>query len=120
MPTVSKTSGWDDPNSDVQYSGKHAYYYAQLVGPGADGEYTIRQSHNDCTPDCALSVRIAVLFAAGAAARRPLPGRARPTGPTARHSSRCRIWRVDYPTERSHKIRAPSARLGRDTCQHVQ
>jgi hypothetical protein len=39
--------------SNQHFSGKHAYYYAQLVGPGVDGDYTIRQSHNDCKPDCA-------------------------------------------------------------------
>ena len=43
--------GWEDAGQ--HYYGKHAYYYAEVVGPGADGEYTIRQSHNDCTPDCA-------------------------------------------------------------------
>jgi hypothetical protein len=34
-------------------SGKHAYHYAQLLGPGGDGEFTIRQKHDDCIPDCA-------------------------------------------------------------------
>ena len=41
--------GWDDRSSGQDYFGKHVYYFAQLVGRGADGEYTIRQSHNDCT-----------------------------------------------------------------------
>ena len=45
--------GWDDQNSHQHYYGKHAYYYAELMGPGANGQYTIRQSHNDCTPSCA-------------------------------------------------------------------
>lgn len=49
--------GWDhlpgDPSFKLRMSGKHAYYYAQLLGPGGDGEFTIRQKHNDCTPDCA-------------------------------------------------------------------
>jgi hypothetical protein len=45
--------GWDDLTTEQHFSGKHAYYYAQLLGPGTDGEYTIRRSHNDCTPDCA-------------------------------------------------------------------
>ncbi|WP_155762835.1 hypothetical protein [Mycobacterium colombiense] len=45
--------GWDDLSSYQHFSGKHAYYYAQLLGPGTNGEYTIRRSHNDCTPDCA-------------------------------------------------------------------
>ena len=46
--------GWDTSSSYTQhFMGKHAYYYAQVVGPGADGEYMIRQSHNDCIPDCA-------------------------------------------------------------------
>jgi serine/threonine-protein kinase len=43
--------GWDDTYS--HYSGRHAYYYVELVGPGSDGMYTIRQSSNDCTPSCA-------------------------------------------------------------------
>ena len=43
--------GWDDTYS--HYSGRHAYYYAELVGPGSDGMYTNRQSSNDCTPSCA-------------------------------------------------------------------
>lgn len=30
-----------------------SFYYAALVGPGADGRYTIDQSNNDCTPSCA-------------------------------------------------------------------
>jgi serine/threonine protein kinase, bacterial len=45
--------GWDDRSSSQHYYGKHAYYDAKLVGPGANGEYTISQSHNDCTPSCA-------------------------------------------------------------------
>jgi hypothetical protein len=45
--------GWDNQSSTTHYSGKHAYYYAELVGPGANGQYTIRQSRNDCTPSCA-------------------------------------------------------------------
>jgi hypothetical protein len=43
--------GWDDPYSHC--TGRHAYYYAELAGPGTDGQYTIRQSRNDCTPACA-------------------------------------------------------------------
>jgi serine/threonine-protein kinase len=39
--------------TNQHFSGKHAYYYAQLIGPGVDGDYTIRQSNNDCVPDCA-------------------------------------------------------------------
>lgn len=45
--------GWDDQSGDTHYSGRRAYYYAELAGPGGNGEYTIRQSHNDCTPSCA-------------------------------------------------------------------
>jgi serine/threonine protein kinase, bacterial len=46
--------GWDNTGGSTQhYYGRHAYYYAQLVGPGPDGRYTIRQSGNDCTPSCA-------------------------------------------------------------------
>jgi len=39
--------------TNQHFSGKHAYYYAQLIGPGVGGDYTIRQSNNDCVPDCA-------------------------------------------------------------------
>lgn len=28
-------------------------YYAELIGPGADGRFTVKQSHNDCNPTCA-------------------------------------------------------------------
>ncbi|WP_297005927.1 hypothetical protein [uncultured Corynebacterium sp.] len=34
-------------------TGENMYYYADLVGPGADGRYQIEQSANDCTPSCA-------------------------------------------------------------------
>jgi hypothetical protein len=44
--------GWDDRSSRQHYYGKRAYYYAELVGPSANGQYTIRQSRNDCTPSC--------------------------------------------------------------------
>lgn len=44
--------GWANA-SGTHFMGRHAYYYAELVGPGPNGQYTIRQSHNDCTPDCA-------------------------------------------------------------------
>jgi hypothetical protein len=44
--------GWDD-KSGTHYMGKHAYYYAQLIGPNSSDVYTIRQSKNDCTPSCA-------------------------------------------------------------------
>lgn len=40
--------------SGTHYMGKHAYYYyAELIGPNSSDVYTIRQSHNDCTPSCA-------------------------------------------------------------------
>ena len=45
--------GWDPDMSGTHYMGKHAYYYAELVGPDSSDQYTIRQSHNDCTPSCA-------------------------------------------------------------------
>jgi hypothetical protein len=45
--------GWDDQSGDTHYSGKRAYYYANLAGTGDNGEYTIRKSRNDCTPSCA-------------------------------------------------------------------
>jgi len=46
--------GWDEIStaSDPSYSGRLAFYYAELIGPGADGEYSIRQSSNDCDPSC--------------------------------------------------------------------
>lgn len=57
IPTAAgfEDIGWDDQRYGTHYEGRRAYYYAELVGPGADGKYTIRQSHNDCTPDCADS-----------------------------------------------------------------
>ena len=42
--------GWD-PN--VHYAGKRAYYNGELAGPGANGQYTIRLSRNNCEPSCA-------------------------------------------------------------------
>jgi hypothetical protein len=45
--------GWNKDMSGTHYVGKHAYYYAELVGPNSSDIYTIRQSHNDCTPSCA-------------------------------------------------------------------
>ena len=45
--------GWDSTSSTPGYSGRLAIYYAELVGPGSNGEYTIRQSSNDCKPNCA-------------------------------------------------------------------
>ncbi len=45
--------GWSDASGDTHYRGRFAIYYAELVGPGPNGQYTIRQSTNDCTPSCA-------------------------------------------------------------------
>lgn len=47
--------GWDEIStaSSPSYWGRLALYYAELIGPGADGLYTIRQSSNDCDPSCA-------------------------------------------------------------------
>ncbi len=45
--------GWNQDMSGTHYVGKHAYYYAELVGPNSSDIYTIRQSHNDCVPGCA-------------------------------------------------------------------
>lgn len=45
--------GWRDPSSQNEYIGRHAYYYAELIGPDSNGQYIIRQSSNDCVPDCA-------------------------------------------------------------------
>ncbi len=44
--------GWDHPER-WHYTGKHAYYWAKLVGPGTDGQYKIRRSEENCKPDCA-------------------------------------------------------------------
>lgn len=47
--------GWDEMStaSNPSYWGRLAFYYAELIGPGADGQYSIRQSSNDCDPSCA-------------------------------------------------------------------
>lgn len=47
--------GWESEStaSSPSYWGRLAIYYAELVGPGPDGQYTIRQSSNDCDPSCA-------------------------------------------------------------------
>lgn len=47
--------GWESSStaSNPSYWGRLAIYYAELVGPGPDGQYTIRQSSNDCDPSCA-------------------------------------------------------------------
>ena len=46
--------GWD--STDVHYSGRRAYYNAELGPLGADGNYTIRQFHREAPPGCAGSV----------------------------------------------------------------
>ncbi|WP_406817364.1 protein kinase domain-containing protein [Mycobacterium sp. M23085] len=43
--------GWS--STTLHIAGQHAYLDAELLGPGADDRYTIRQSNNDCTPSCA-------------------------------------------------------------------
>ena len=53
--------GWDMPIEDRQRTGgipetdplHLSGYYANLLGPGADGLYRIEQFNNDCTPSCA-------------------------------------------------------------------
>lgn len=54
---VPNDDGFEDigfKDSDVHYTGgRFGFYYADLDGPGSDGKYTIKQSSNDCTPDCA-------------------------------------------------------------------
>lgn len=47
--------GWEQESteSNPSYWGRFAIYYAELVGPGVDGQYVIRQSSNDCDPSCA-------------------------------------------------------------------
>lgn len=44
--------GWQ--HDDLGYeSTTHAYYSAELEGPGGDGRYVIKASANDCEPSCA-------------------------------------------------------------------
>jgi Ca-activated chloride channel family protein len=44
--------GFKEP--DYPYvGGRLGFYDADVDGPGADGKYTIKQSRNDCEPDCA-------------------------------------------------------------------
>jgi len=47
--------GLDDyGNTEVPgYSGRLAYYYAELIGPGSDGQFVIRKWQQNCTPSCA-------------------------------------------------------------------
>jgi serine/threonine protein kinase len=53
VPTATgfQDIGWSDQHT--HRDGRRAYYDAQLEGPGPDGNYVIRTSHNDCIPDCA-------------------------------------------------------------------
>ena len=44
--------GWGRESTRYR-STTHAYYYAELVGPGSDSRYQIKQLSNDCQPDCA-------------------------------------------------------------------
>lgn len=44
--------GWEKGGLAYQ-STTHAYYSAEVVGPGTDGRYTIKTFSNDCEPDCA-------------------------------------------------------------------
>ncbi len=55
VPNVDgfETIEWDDGSGPNYTSTSHVYYYAELEGPGADGQYTIRQFDNDCNPSCA-------------------------------------------------------------------
>jgi len=52
IPTANgfEDIGW---SGSGHYMGQHAYLDAELLGPGTDGRYAIRQRHNDCTPSCA-------------------------------------------------------------------
>ncbi|OLT36423.1 hypothetical protein BJF84_10420 [Rhodococcus sp. CUA-806] len=51
---IPTADGFEDPGvSGNEFSGRLAYYYAELEGPGSNGQYAIRQSSNDCEPDCA-------------------------------------------------------------------
>jgi hypothetical protein len=54
-PNGFEDIGWESKStaSDPSYWGRLAIYYAELVGPGPDGQYTIRKSSNDCDPNCA-------------------------------------------------------------------
>jgi hypothetical protein len=51
---VPTQAGFEDIGWRVQhYSGKRAYYDAELSGPGPNGQYVIRASNNNCEPNCA-------------------------------------------------------------------
>lgn len=57
---VPTNSGYVNPQhlteyGDTYYIGDNRYmfYHAELVGPGSNGRYTIRQFRNDCNPSCA-------------------------------------------------------------------
>ncbi|MGU3292409.1 hypothetical protein [Williamsia sp. M5A3_1d] len=41
------------PIGTTYSDGPFRYYHAELQGPGASGQYTIKQSNNDCNPACA-------------------------------------------------------------------
>ncbi|ETA04886.1 MULTISPECIES: hypothetical protein [Gordonia] len=44
--------GWEKGGLAYQ-STTHAYYFAEVVGPGSDGRYAIKTFDNNCEPDCA-------------------------------------------------------------------
>ncbi len=44
--------GWGEDEPGYQTT-THAYYSAELEGPGSDGQYTIKESINNCDPSCA-------------------------------------------------------------------
>lgn len=45
--------GGDDTGGLDYSTTTHMYYYAELVGPGGDGNYRIEAFANDCDPNCA-------------------------------------------------------------------
>ena len=51
---IPTDDGFEDIGlDDSGYSGRLAYYYAEVIGPGSNGEFVIRQWQQDCTPSCA-------------------------------------------------------------------
>lgn len=54
---VPTETGFEPVDSDMRArgdtTGRRNFYSAELVGPGADGRYSIKSSINDCEPSCA-------------------------------------------------------------------
>jgi serine/threonine protein kinase, bacterial len=57
MVLVPTTDGFQDVGVDeTGYTGRLAYYYAEVKGPDANGEFIIRHWQQNCTPSCAEGV----------------------------------------------------------------